>query len=125
MADSIGSFTFDRLEGALDRLGLTTRIVTRPNASGEAAQPMGMHARESELTSMVGVGSGSAGETLMDGYKALQGTEQTITLVGVSRGSFLIHEVVEAERRNVVNPVGGSGGTHWVVARWRVQKVRE
>ena len=123
MADSIGSFTFIRLTGAVDKLGKLSEDRTRPNVDGHAIGELGRHSRPTQLESIVDCASASAGETLTDNYKALQGTMATLTLCGVSRGSVYIWEVEDVDRYNVVTPVGGAGGTHMVVARWTVQKL--
>lgn len=123
MADSIGSFNFLQLAGTVDKLGRLSEDRTRPNVDGHAMGELGLHSKPTQLESVAEASSASDGETLMGNYKAIQGTMATLTLVGVSRGSVYIWEVEEVDRYNVVTPVGGSGLTHMVVARWTVQKL--
>lgn len=123
MADSIGSFQFLSLTGTVDKLGKLSEDRTRPNVDGHALGELGRHSKPTQLESVAECASESAGETLMAGYKALQASMATVTLCNVSRGSVYVWEVEEVDRYNVVTPVGGSGLTHIVVARWTVQKL--
>lgn len=127
----IGSLYFVSLVGDLDPAGQTLEPITRDAVDGVAYRELGERGDVSQLFGLAVVSSSSEAKTLIDNYKALQGTLQSIVMSEQTWTNYLILAVQCSAPEGVAGLVGGkfAGGTDitdgasgWQVAsRWIVQ----
>ena len=126
MTAKIGTFNFVSLKGNVNPAkGEQLEVITRANVDGVAFRKTGKRAESFEMQSLVdGLSSTETALTLLDSYKAMQGTLVTLTLEdGSIYNNVMVLRVTEIERLPIKSSVGGivPGSDYLLRCSWTLQ----
>jgi hypothetical protein len=125
MPAGIGSYNFIAFKGGVNPgTGENLEEITRPNVDGVAYRKIGKKAPPFQMISIADVANDAAATSLLNNYKALQGTLATIELEGGSTyTNVAVLSVEQMERIPVTGSIGGlvEGSTVILKCRWVLQ----
>lgn len=107
LTNSIGSYTFDDLQGNVQRRREQLQVFQRPGVDGVGFRKLGQRTTAFQLVSIHYVLDWETSKTALDAYKALIGANpQTLIQHGVNWGDYDVQDVIQAEARAVLNVAG-------------------
>src|SRR4051794_13685490 len=109
MADTIGSYSFIRLDGDLSPPMVKNVDISRDGVAGFAYRQLPAKGKETTLRGLAFVSSASAADTLETGYAALCGTSQTLSFRDVSYSNVFVVDVGDFDRKGCFVPGVGLG----------------
>lgn len=120
---SIGGITVLTMEGTPDPMGEVLKLIARAGVDGMAYSKMGTKPAPFGLFTRSGANSATAAKTLVETYKALQGTVvEVVDATGRTWSNVVVIDVVTIRIRAIVTGVGDAAGmTHILQTRWQME----
>ena len=126
-SNKIGSLQFNFLSwGAPDQRGEKVEVHSRYGVDGVSTRKIGSKSQQSELLSSVDVSSAAAVKSVYQSYKALEGTNVTVTdAFGNTWANVKILAVELVRAKTITSGVGGQNATPVAIleCRWTVMQL--